>query len=83
MMLESVQCILCRAILPTSEEDILQSHMKDHHRVFANLPFIISTCFLNEEGIRQTTAFININKRIFSVEEKVGVEDPLQLAEKD
>ena len=83
MMLESVQCILCRAILPTSEEDILQSHMKDHHRVFANLPFILSACFLNEEGIRQTTAFININKRIFSVEEMLGVEDPLQLAEKE
>ena len=55
-----VQCVLCRGMLPTSndDQDILLNHMKEHHRVFVNIPFIISACFLDQEGINETQALI-------------------------
>ena len=60
MSSDCVECVLCRGLLPTSndEQDILMNHMKEHHRVFVNIPFIISTCFLDQEGINETQALI-------------------------
>ena len=58
MSSDCVECVLCRGLLPTSndEQDILLTHMKEHHRVFVNIPFIISACFLDQEGIEATVS---------------------------
>ena len=57
--LVSVKCVLCGGCLPVSEDDTLQTHMKDHHRVSDNLSFLVSSCFLDVEGIKQTISFVN------------------------
>ena len=71
-----VKCVLCEGWLPANKDDILQDHMKHQHRVFSNLAFLLSACFLDGEGIKQTMIFIN--KRISSVkgEESDNQEDP-------
>ena len=80
---DCVECILCRGLLPTSndEQDILLTHMKEHHRVFVNIPFIISACFLDQEGIKATLAFIT--SRTNSVENMVEDSDPIEMAGKE
>ena len=57
--LVSVKCVLCGGCLPASEDDTLQTHMKDHHRVSDNISFLVSSCFLDVEGIKQTISFVN------------------------
>ena len=68
-----VKCVLCGGWLPTNKDDILLTHMRDHHRVFVHLPLLTSACFLDEEGIEATMAFIN--QRISPVKDVVGEEE--------
>ena len=80
MSSDYVKCVLCKVLLPTTtsndEQDILLTHMKEHHRVFVNIPFIISACFLDQEGIEATMAFIT--SRTNSVK---SMDDPLSVAQ--
>ena len=81
MVSDCVECVLCRGLLPNSQEDpdILLTHMKDHHRVFANLALFTSACLLDQEGINATLAFIT--SRTNSVKDMLEHSDPLEMAE--
>ena len=85
-----VKCVLCGSWLPSNKDNLLLNHVKDHHRVSVHLNFLLSACFLDDEGIEQTMTFIN--KRISSVKDTVEEEeeeedrklsdsDPLEMAE--
>ena len=79
MVSDCVECVLCRGLLPNSQ-DILLAHMTDHHRVFTNLALLTSACLLDQEGIKATLAFIT--SRTNYVEDMEEPSNPLELAGK-
>ena len=62
MNCEVLQCVLCKGMLPAvrDDDDVFLSHMRDQHRVYVNQSFLFSASFLDQEGIKKATNFINL-----------------------
>jgi hypothetical protein len=45
-----VTCLLCSGLLPAGEEGVVEQHMREQHRVFANMPLMVGATRL--EGIK-------------------------------
>ena len=38
-----MSCLLCAGLLPKEEEEVVEQHMKDHHRVFTNMTLVVAS----------------------------------------
>ena len=44
----TLSCLLCAGMLPKEEEEVVEQHMKDHHRVFTNMTLVVASSKLEE-----------------------------------
>ena len=44
-----IQCSLCQGILPDSQGEVFQAHMRDQHRAYCDLDFMFAVFSLNPD----------------------------------
>ena len=50
---EVMSCVLCSGLLPRGEDEVVEQHMKEQHRVFTNLPLVVGTSRLEVGQLEQ------------------------------
>ena len=48
-----MSCVLCSGLLPRGEDELVEQHMKEQHRVFTNLPLVVGTSRLDRGQLEQ------------------------------
>ena len=53
-----MSCLLCAGLLPKDEEEVVEQHMKDHHRVFTNMTLVVAASKLEESQLAVVTKMV-------------------------
>ena len=54
----TLSCLLCAGLLPEKEEEVLEQHMKDHHRVFTNITLVVAATKLEADQLAVVTKMV-------------------------
>ena len=54
----TLSCLLCAGLLPKDEEEVVEQHMKDHHRVFTNMTLVVASSKLEENQLAVVTKMV-------------------------
>ena len=52
------KCLLCREAIPSTNNEVVQAHFRNHHRANFNVDFLFKSSFLDENEILKTLDFI-------------------------
>ena len=54
----TLSCLLCSGLLPKEEEEVVEQHMKDHHRVFTNMTLLVASSKLEASQLAVVTKMV-------------------------
>ena len=54
----TLSCLLCAGLLPEKEEEVVEQHMKDHHRVFTNITLVVAASKLEADQLAVVTKMV-------------------------
>jgi len=53
-----VRCLLCQGALPSTKNEVVETHFQDQHRAYFNIDFLFKSSFLQENEISRTLDFM-------------------------
>ena len=54
----TLSCLLCAGLLPEKEEEAVEQHMKEHHRVFTNITLVVAVSKLEADQLAVVTKMV-------------------------